>query len=674
MEIPLLADIIIMLGLAVFVILIFQKLRLPTILGLLITGLIAGPSGLNLVKASHEVEMLSEIGVILLLFIIGLEFSLKELMAIKKYVLIGGAIQVFATILAVNLIGHVLGFSTSESLFLGFLFSLSSTAIVLKILQDRREINSPHGRMILAILIFQDIIVVPMMLVTPLMAGKSENILFSVIFLVLKGLLIVAIVYVSARYVVPKLLFQITKTRSKELFLLSTIVICLAVAGLTSSMGLSLSLGAFLAGLIISESEYSHQATSNIIPFREVFSSFFFVSIGMLLDVQFLTEHIGWVLFFTLLTFVVNSFMGGIASFVLGFPTRTAILVGFALFQVGEFAFILSKVGLENGLMNNLSYQYFLSVSVLTMAFTPFVISQANPFATWVLRHLPKGWVRAEKQTRMADEYNDHIVIIGYGLTGRHIARVARQVGIPYNILELNSETVRRERSKGEPIFYGDAVHPIILNHLGIQQARIAVVAISDAKATKQTVANIRSLSSTVHIIARTSFVTEMAENYRMGADEVIPEELETSIEIFTRVLDKYLVPRDEIMNFIDRIRSGNYSMMRSLQTTEFLPSVSSLHLTGMTTAALKTFPENKQIVGRTLQESDLRARYGITILAIKRQETLIEEVDHNTFILAGDLLYVFGRKENLILFERALKASEELPETSRQPEAEDLI
>jgi CPA2 family monovalent cation:H+ antiporter-2 len=301
------------------------------------------------------------------------------------------------------------------------------------------------------------------------------------------------------------------------------------------------------------------------------------------------------------------------------------------------------------------------------MAFTPFVIAQANPFATWVLRHLPKGWARPEKQARMADEYNDHIVIIGYGLTGRHIARVARQVGIPYNILELNSETVRRERSQGEPIFYGDAVHAIILNHLGIQRARIAVVAISDPKATKQTIANIRSLSSTVHIIARTSFVTEMAENYRMGADEVIPEELETSIEIFTRVLDKYLVPRDEIMTFIDRIRSGNYSMMRSLQTDQFFPSVSSLHLTGMTTAALKTFPENKQIVGRKLEESNLRARYGITILAIKRQEALIEDVSHETFILAGDLLYVFGRQENLTLFERALKAKEELQDATGQ-------
>ncbi|HSI90145.1 MAG TPA: cation:proton antiporter, partial [Adhaeribacter sp.] len=421
MEIPLLQDIIIILGLAVVVILIFQKLKLPTILGFLITGLIAGPSGLNIVKASHEVDMLAEIGVILLLFIIGLEFSLKELVAIKKYVMVGGTVQVLLTILAANIVGYFLAFTFAQSLFLGFLFALSSTAIVLKLLQERREVNSPHGKVILAILIYQDIVVVPMMLITPLLAGKSDDVLFSVLLLVLKGLAIIVFVYVSARYLVPKLLYWITTTRSKELFLLSTIVICLAVAGLTSSLGLSLSLGAFLAGLIISESEYSHQATTTVIPFREVFSAFFFVSIGMLLDVNFLIDHLGWVLFFTALTFIVNSLICGLASYSLGFPTRTTILVGFALFQVGEFAFVLSKVGIANGLIDDITYQYFLSISLLSMAVTPFVLARANSVATWVLKVLPEGWARPEQEPAPVEEqFNDHIVIIGFGITGQH--------------------------------------------------------------------------------------------------------------------------------------------------------------------------------------------------------------------------------------------------------------
>ncbi|KAA9326012.1 cation:proton antiporter domain-containing protein [Adhaeribacter soli] len=660
MEIPLLADIIVILGLAVVVILTFQALRLHPILGFLITGLIAGPSGLNLVHASHEVEMLSEIGVILLLFIIGLEFSLRELIAIKNLVFIGGAVQVVLTILATILVGYLLGYSLSQSLFLGFLLSLSSTAIVLKLLQDRREVNSPHGKIILAILIFQDIIVVPMMLVTPMLAGESEDILFSVILLFIKGLLIVGFVYVSARYLVPKLLYLIARSRSKELFLISTIVICLAVAVLTSSMGLSLSLGAFLAGLIISESEYSHEATTNILPFREVFSSFFFVSIGMLLDVSFLLDHLNMVLLFTLLAFLVKSLVAFLASFSLGYPTRTSILVGFALFQVGEFSFILSKVGLENELISTTTYQYFLSVSLLTMACTPFLLARGNFVASLVLKLLPAGWARPDVPPAKAhQELNDHIVIIGYGITGQHIARAARKVGIPYNILELNAETVRRERQKGEPIVYGDAVHSIMLAHLGITRARVAVVAISDAKATKQIVANIRHLSSSVHIIARTMFVLEMEENFRMGADEVIPEELETSIEIFTRVLHKYLVPKDDIMAFIDRIRAGNYNMMRSFSAEPLFPRLPEIELASMTTAALKVPDGNKEIVGRSLQESDIREKYGITILAIKRKDITLETVTRNTHIEPDDVLYVFGRRESILEFEKALKIVE---------------
>ena len=310
--------------------------------------------------------------------------------------------------------------------------------------------------------------------------------------------------------------------------------------------------------------------------------------------------------------------------------------------------------------MDQTEYQYFLSVSLLTMALTPFLIAQGNPLATKLLRILPSGWARPEiTPIKLAEHYNDHIVIIGFGLTGQHIARTAKQVGITYNILELNAETVRRERLLGEPIIYGDAVHPIILNHLGISQARIAVVAISDSKATKQIVANIRSLSSTVHIIARTSFVTEVEENLRMGADEVIPEELETSVEIFTRVLNKYLVPKDDILAYIDRIRAENYTMMRSFSNEQLFPRITSLELASMTTVALKATTTDPAIIGKTLEESDIRKKYGITILAIKRKEELLENIYRNTEIFNGDLLYVFGRQEAIQNFEKILKNEE---------------
>jgi CPA2 family monovalent cation:H+ antiporter-2 len=291
MHLPLLQDILILLGFSVIVVFILQRFHLPSILGFIITGIIIGPYGLSLINAVDEVEIISEIGVILLLFVIGMELSLKQLASMRKTVFIGGLLQVGLSVIVATLIYKFLGFAWNEAVFVGFLFSLSSTAIVLKILQDRNEISAPHGRNALGILIFQDIIVVPMLLVTPIMAGQSDDIGMAVLTLLIKSGLVIVITYISARYLVPRLMHLIARTQNKELFLLTTIAICIAITFLTSEAGLSLALGAFLAGLIISESEYSHQATGTILPFRELFTSIFFISIGMLLDLQFFMEN-----------------------------------------------------------------------------------------------------------------------------------------------------------------------------------------------------------------------------------------------------------------------------------------------------------------------------------------------------------------------------------------------
>ena len=663
MEIPLLTDIVIILGLSVVVILIFQRFRIPTILGFLITGFISGPYGLSLVEASHEVEILAEIGVILLLFIIGLEFSLKSLAAIKNAVFIGGSFQVGLTIALVALLANQFNYSWGQSIFLGFLFALSSTAIVLKIFQERGEINTPHGKMIVAVLIFQDIIVVPMMLFTPLIAGKSENVWGSLAVLAIKGILVIIFVLISARYVVPKLLYYVARTRKSELFILSIVVICFAVAWLSASLGLSLALGAFLAGLIISESEYSHQATSNILPFREIFTSFFFVSIGMLLDMEFLFEHFWLVLGLTILTFLAKGLIASLAALVLKYPLRTVILVGLSLFQVGEFAFILSKTGLENGLLENVTYQYFLSVSLMTMAATPFVIMFAHSFVKYLsntgvyerisgLSYKRKNIPAAE----IVKEVEDHIVIIGYGINGRNLSLAAKNAGIPYQIVELNPDTVKTEKKKGEPIIFGDAVEGPVLHHVHVHKARVVVIAISDPVATKRIISNIRQISPTVHIIVRTRFVQEMEENYRLGADEVIPEEFETSIEIFTRVLVKYLVPRDEIETFTRSIRAEKYEMLRS-------PSFSANNIRNMegslpdlNVATLKINGSSLPFVNTTLEESRIRNEFGINLIAINRDGELVMDIHGGTHILSGDILYVIGRPEDIVSFEKRVK------------------
>lgn len=352
MHIPLLQDILILLGFSVMIVFVLQKIKLPSIIGFLLTGIIIGPYGLSLINEVEQVETLSEIGVILLLFVVGMELSIKQLTYIKKTVFIGGTLQVGITVIITGLIYYIFGYRWQESVFVGFLFSLSSTAIVLKILQDRNEISTPHGRNALAILIFQDIIVVPMILITPLLGGETTNIGMSIASLVLKFSIVLIFTFISTRYIVPKLMHSIAKTNSKELFLLVTITLCFAIAFLTSEIGLSLGLGAFIAGIIISESEYSHQATSIIIPFRELFTSIFFVSIGMLLDLNFFINNFSLILLLIFVVFAIKTIVAGLSVAVLKYLTRTVLLTGLSLFQIGEFAFILSKVGIKYNLLN----------------------------------------------------------------------------------------------------------------------------------------------------------------------------------------------------------------------------------------------------------------------------------------------------------------------------------
>ncbi|RAU83303.1 cation:proton antiporter domain-containing protein [Pontibacter arcticus] len=662
MEIPLLPDVVIILSMAVAVILLFQRLKLPTILGFLVTGVIAGPYGFSLIKEIHNIEILAEIGVILLLFIIGMEFSLKSLYRIKRTVLLGGATQVFGTILLVGLLMLLLRFSVSDAFFMGFLIALSSTAIVLKIMQDKGEINSPQGKIVLGILIFQDIIVVPMMLLAPLMAGGEQNVGSALLIMGLKGIFIIVFVLVSARYVVPKLLYLVAKTKSKELFILSVVVICFAVAWLTSSMGLSLALGAFMAGLIISESEYSHQATSNILPFREIFTSFFFVSIGMLLDFEFMLQHLPAILGFTVAVFFLKGAVATLAAKVLRYPLRVSLLVGLAIFQVGEFAFILSKTGIQHQLLSQEAYQYFLSVSILTMAVTPFILGPYHKIAEAITFRLYKGKIAPEPK-EISEEtavslaaLDDHIVIIGYGINGRNVAKAARHAQIPYIIIEMNPITVREEAKLGEPIIYGDAVHSMILTHVHVQLARVVVVAISDPEATRRVIASVRSASEKVHIIVRTRFIQEMEENFKLGADEVIPEEFETSIEIFTRVLSKYLMPRDQIEQFTEMVRADNYDLFRSLKPTGSVQNRLTFDLPDIEVATLRMHTDDETIIGKSLLEADIRNRFQITIVAIKRNTETILDINARTSLELGDLVYVVGKPGHVMRFSNYMK------------------
>ena len=650
MALPILTDLVIIFGLSIAVLFVCHQLRVPVTVGFILTGILVGPHLLGLVKAINEVEILAEIGVILLLFTIGVEFSLANLLQIRQSVLVAGPIQVAATCLAGLFLALQAGKGMGEAVFIGFLVSLSSTAIVLKLLQERAEVDTPHGRTSLGILIFQDIIIVPMMLFVPFLAGASANIGAAFLILLAKGVIIIALVIVSAKWVVPNVLYQIARTGNRELFLLSIVLICMAVAWLTAQTGLSLALGAFLAGLIVSETEYSHQALGNILPFRDVFASFFFISIGMLLDVDFLLKNPGIIALLTLGVLLVKAILAGSATLFLKFPLRTAVLVGLSLCQVGEFSFILSKVGQSQGLFSGDSYQLFLDVTIITMVATPLMMALSPRAADFILRWpLPQ---RLKLGAHLSEEIDkstpgDHLIIVGYGVNGRNLARAAKTGGIPYVIIEMNPETVRRERKSGEPIFYGDATQEEILKHANIQKARIIVVVINDPAATRRIVNLARSLNPRAYIIVRTRYLQELHSLFELGADDVVPEEFETSVEIFTLVLRKYLVAKEEIERFVTQVRADGYLVLRGIsrELDSWRDGIGHLHDFEITTFRLG---EQAPLAGKSLAQVELRKKYGVTVLAIRRDSQMLPNPEPGMQLLAGDLLIVMGTPDNL--------------------------
>ncbi|MDD5642392.1 MAG: cation:proton antiporter [Syntrophales bacterium] len=649
MEIQILSDLLITLALAIVVLFICHQVRVPVIVGFILTGILAGPHVFGLIKAVHEVENLAEIGVVLLLFTIGVEFSFADLLQIRKSVLVAGPIQIALTCLAGFSLALQAGKPFGESVFIGFLLSLSSTAIVLKLLQGRAEVDSPHGRTDLGILIFQDIIIVPMMLMVPILTGATDNVGSSLLILLGKALLIILLVIAGAKWIVPQLLFQITKTRSRELFLLAIVVVCFAVAWLTASAGLSLALGAFLAGLIISETEYSHQALSNVLPFRDIFASFFFISIGMLLEVNFLFQQPWLIFLITLGALVLKSLVGGVAALMIGFPLRTAILVGLAISQVGEFSFILSKAGLSAGIFSGNTYQLFLNATIMTMIATPLLMALAPRAAEAVLRlPLPRRLRTGSflVQEVKEAEPKDHLIIVGVGVSGRNLARAARKSGIPYVVIEMNPETVKTARAKGEPIFYGDATQEEILKHARIHEARIIVVAINDPAATRMITHLARTLNPGAYLIVRTRYLQEVQPLYEAGANDVVPEEFETSVEIFNLVLKKYLIPRQEIERLTAEVRARCYQVFRSEKELEPFNGLKP----GLPDIEISTFrlADQAPLAGKSLSQMELRKRYGLTVLAIRRDGQMLPNPEPDMQLKAQDLLIVMGPPDTI--------------------------
>lgn len=667
MDLTLFTDVEKIFGLSIIILLLFHRYKLSPILGFLVTGMIAGPHLFAIIRDVEQVEALADIGIILLLFTIGVEMSIRELWDIRKFILIGGGLQVLTTIALVYGIASYTGYAFGTAVFLGFLISLSSTAIVLRTFQEKGEMYTPYGKISLGILIFQDIVIVPMILLIPVLAGVPSASGDSPLIFFLKGIGIILFVIVSARWIMPALLFRIVKTGNKELFLLTIIFTVLGTAWLTSKAGLSLALGAFLAGLIISESEYSHLAIGNMMPFKDVFMSFFFVSIGMLMDLSFFFEHMPSLLALALLVIVLKSVASGLVTFLMGYPLRITLLTGMALAQVGEFSFVLSGFGRQYGLLNETLYQSFLAVSIITIAATPFVMSASHRVSQRMLKIikipiLVNGlYASHEEPVAEDEEIQDHLIIIGYGFNGRTVSNAAKTAGIPYVIIETNPDTVRHERKKGERIHYGDATHEKVLESANIMDARIMIVGISDFIGTRMIIDTAKRMNPDLYIIARTRYMHETKELAKMGADEIIPEEYETSVEIFSRLLKKYLVPEEEIYKFTKEIRANGYSMLRAHSMVGTKDFSLKEELPGLEVASFR-IKEESSLHGCTLREMDVRNKYGATVLAIRRGTEVLANPTAETKLFSLDICIVLAKPEMLCTIRRFFGDESEAP------------
>lgn len=641
MNLFLLRELVVVLILAIAVIYIFEKAKLPPVVGFLLTGILIGPGGLSIVKDTHNIDILAEIGVVMLLFTLGIEFSIERLKKIRKSFWLGGGLQVSLTIMIVGLCLNLFKIPLNQAVFYGFLVSLSSTAVVLRILSDRKEINSVQGRVSLGVLLFQDVALVPMIALVPVLANLGSVSFLTISTRFILSALAIMTVFFMARKVMPSILHLVVKTKIREIFLLAALVCCLGLAVLTSMLGLSLALGAFLAGIIISESEYSHQVVSDIVPFKDVFNSLFFISIGMMLNTR-LTWDKKWIILAAVVFIIfIKTIITGSIIKLIGHSTNIAAMTGVNLAQVGEFSFVLAGVGMANALITSDIFQVFIASSILTILATPFLIQSGPAF---INRLFSKTGPHLSDKEKALTQLKGHVVIAGFGLNGQNLSRVLKQTGIPYLIIELNPETIVTARKEGEPIIFGDVASSSILRECGLERAKGIVFAISDPVATRRGVKAARLLNPEAFIIVRTRFASEIEELFSLGASEVIPEEFETSIEIFVRVLEKFHLPPNIIKAQVQVIRGECYGMLRGTCTAARPMSDRVADLLSAGTVESFLVPIGSWLAGKTLGELDLREKTGATIINIVRRDksfaspgASMKLEEHDVLVLVAD-------------------------------------
>jgi monovalent cation:H+ antiporter-2, CPA2 family len=641
-------------------------LKQPVLLGYLLAGIVVGPTGLGLIKEVVQVETLAQFGVAFLLFALGVEFSFSELNKVKRISLGGGGLQIFLTILVTMLLSLFVGWVDSpvQGVFLGAILSLSSTAVVLKSLMERNETETPHGQVMLGILVVQDLALGLMLAVLPALDKPIEEIGLALGWAVLQTGLFAVGAVVAGIWLIPPLLRLLAKTESRELFLLGVCAICLGIALLTEHLGLSIEMGAFVAGLMISEAEYADEALTYVEPIRDIFASLFFASIGMLIDPFFLWNNLELILGLVAIVLVGKFLLVTPLVRIFGYPLKTALISGLGLAQIGEFSFVLASEGQTLGLVSRRVYLLILGTTAVTLVVTPFILRAVPQIFAWAesVPWLNQYFTQADVAVEVAEDApkRGHVVICGYGRIGRNMVRVMQNQNYPVLVIDQSEGRVQLLREAGIPYVYGNSSSLYVLEKAGVAEARCMAIALPDPLSSRLTLKRALEVAPELDIVVRASQPKDVETLYQMGAKEVVQPELEASLELSAHVLNG--MGMNLVQQFVQQIRNSRYAGLRSDRSFDEISREVKETTIDMNNKWYG-MPETSPLLGMTLEEADIRRLTGVTLMAIRRAGGL--EIDYPTLDVTleqGDRVLIVGSASEILAFDELAKGEAAVP------------
>ncbi|MCL1088518.1 monovalent cation:proton antiporter-2 (CPA2) family protein [Shewanella profunda] len=638
MEHDFLIQVLLMLLIAIVAIAVLRRIGLPAILAYLLTGVVSGPSGFHWFT-QHQMQSVAELGVVLLMFTLGLEFSVPRLWAMRRTVFGLGSAQMTITTLLAMVVALGCGLNWIEALVVGAAIALSSTAIVLKLLNEQGWLRRRHGELSVSVLLFQDLAVVPLLILLPLLANNDEPLmLVGIAFALFKGILAFFLLMAFGKWALPRLFDEVARSRSNELFVLSTLVVALMTGAFTQWLGLSMALGAFMAGMLLGESQYRRQLEADIRPFRDLLMGLFFISIGMMLDFE-LVLRFWWQILSILLAVVFGKVLiiHGLLR-IIGEPFRIALSTALSLAQVGEFSFVVLALAVNYQLLGNEISTILVMVAVLSMSIAPWLVRHSVDIAKWLLGIHQSKYI--DDVVPIVVDDHDLVVIFGYGRVGQTIARFLKTEAVPYIVLDLDPTRVSEARRAGEPVYFGDVCKRTILKQLGIKHAKMIVITFCESRSLEEVLPLCKQLAPDAKILVRTRDDSELLQLQKAGANQVIPESLEGSLMLVSQVLHQCGVPLARILKRLESERRNHYQFLHGFFTgTETDFTLESLHAVAL--------PHGASAVGRTVADIDW-SLLRVELRAIRRGGAEVEHPQVDWVFRPGDILLIVGKPRRL--------------------------